>query len=114
MKTMEIAKHATPSRLVNILFLIAAVCCVVYYLALGIGVRFGQSLDFMWLVLAFAFLARFILVGRMIRSGEAALLPSFLIKLIFRNTRKIPLCNFIYKNIRFFYIYKIFVKIVIQ
>ncbi len=82
MKTMEIAKHAAPSRLVNILFLIAAICCVAYYLALGIGVRFGQSLDFMWLVLAFAFLARFILVGRMIRSGEAALLPAFLIKLI--------------------------------
>ena len=82
MKTMDMIKHGTPSVWVNILFLIAAICCIAYYLALGIFVRFGQSLDFMWLLLALAFLARFILVGRMIRTGNPSLLPSTFIKIL--------------------------------
>ena len=77
---MSIAK--TPSKLVNALFLIAAILCVAYYLALGIGIRFGQSLDYMWLVFAFIFIARFLLVARMIRTGEPSLLPGVLIKVI--------------------------------
>ena len=72
----------TPSKIVNLLFLLAAIACVAYYVALGVTVRFGQSLDFMWLVFAFLFLARFLLVGRMIRTGQPSLLPGALVKLI--------------------------------
>lgn len=73
---------STPSKTVNALFLILAVLCIGYYLAQGFGVRFGQSLDFMWLVLAFAFLSRFLCVRHMINTGSPSPLPSVLVKLI--------------------------------
>ena len=71
----------TPSCFLNALFAIAALACIAYYLALGFTVRFGQSLMFMWLVLAAVFLARFVLVGIQIRTG-VRLLPGWIIKVI--------------------------------
>ncbi len=71
-----------PSRIVNYLFLLAAIACIAYYLAMGIFIRFGQSLDFLWLVFAAMFLLRFFLVGHMIRTGAPSPLPGWLIKLI--------------------------------
>ena len=45
-------KYTTPSKTINALFLLVAIACIAYYIALGVTVRFGQSLDFMWLVFA--------------------------------------------------------------
>ena len=72
----------TPSNVINIIFLILALLCVAYYISLGVSVRFGQSLDFMWLIFAGFFLARFLLVGHMIRTGEPSIIPGIIVKLI--------------------------------
>ncbi|MBR4235308.1 MAG: YdcF family protein [Clostridia bacterium] len=71
-----------PSRFVNFLFLLAATACIAYYIALGVTVRFGQSLMFLWPVFALLFFMRFILVERTIRTGKPSPLPKFLIRLI--------------------------------
>lgn len=72
---------STPSKALNTVFLVLAVLCIVYYLALCIGVRFGQSLDFVWLLLAGAFLCRFFCVRHIINTGVSPL-PSWLIKIV--------------------------------
>ena len=72
---------STPSKIINLLFLLAALACVAYYIALGVTVRFGQSLDYMWLVFALVFLARFVLVALM-GAGHFAKLGGILVKLI--------------------------------
>ena len=61
------------AKIVNALFLLAALMCIVYYIALGVSVRFGQSLDFMWLVFAGVFLVRFVLKQRAISLGQTDL-----------------------------------------
>ena len=73
---------STPSKTVNLCFLILAFICVGYYLAQGIGIRFGQSLDYMWLLFAFAFLCRYFCVRHMITTGSPSPLPSWLIKVV--------------------------------
>ena len=45
----------------NWLILGFGVCCLVYYLILGIGVRFGQSLMWLWPVVSAACIGRFLL-----------------------------------------------------
>lgn len=72
----------TPSRLLNVLFALIALACIGYYLALGFSVRFGQSMMFVWPLMAAVFLARHVLVGIRIRTGCAPILPGVLVKLI--------------------------------
>ena len=61
---------------INILFAVAGLACILYYLALGFAIRFFQSLDFMWLILAFLFLLRHVLVAR-IHKGLPPLFPGW-------------------------------------
>lgn len=69
-----------PSRLVNFLFLLAAAACLLYYLANGQIVRFGQSLLWLWPVFACLLLWRFVMVARMIRTGKPSPIPRWLLK----------------------------------
>lgn len=64
-----------PSRLGNLLFLLAGVLCFVYYFANGLLIRFGQSLLWLWPLMGAALLARFVLVARMLRTGQPSPLP---------------------------------------
>lgn len=47
-------------KIVNVLFLILGIAMIGYYLALGIFVRFGQSLQFLWLIGGIVCIARFL------------------------------------------------------
>lgn len=60
------------SRMINILFAVAAVAIIVYYIALGMAVRFGQSMMWVWPLAAFVLLARHVYVARF---AEAYPLP---------------------------------------
>lgn len=53
-------KKKKASPVINALFLIAGIAMIVYYVLLGIAVRFGQSLQFMWLLGGLICVARFI------------------------------------------------------
>ena len=46
-------------RIVNWIILILGIAMIAYYLALGIFVRFGQSLQFLWLIGGLMCIARF-------------------------------------------------------
>ena len=46
-------------RILNWFILIFGFACIAYYLALGIAVRFGQSLQFLWLLAGLACIGRF-------------------------------------------------------
>lgn len=74
-------KPRRPSRAFNLLFLLISLACFAYYLANGILVRFGQSLLWMWPLFGLAFLARFLLVGQMIRTGKPSPIPRALLKI---------------------------------
>lgn len=63
----------------NNLFLAAGVLCVAYYLACGFGVRFGQSMLWVWLVLGLLFLARYALVRVSVARGVPLPYPAWLI-----------------------------------
>lgn len=63
-------KKRRPSRGINFLFLLASLACFVYYFANGFLIRFGQSLLWLWPLFGLAFLFRFLMVGRMIRTGR--------------------------------------------
>ena len=47
-------------KIVNYLILILGLAMIAYYLALGIAVRFGQSLQFLWLAVGLLCVARFL------------------------------------------------------
>ena len=52
------------SAAVNNAFLVFGICCILYYLAMGIMVRFGQSLLFLWPMLGLACITRWLLWRR--------------------------------------------------
>lgn len=47
-------------KVLNCIVLIVGIACIAYYLALGLAVRFGQSLQFLWLLAGVLCLARFL------------------------------------------------------
>lgn len=47
-------------RILNRIVLIVGVACIAYYLALGLAVRFGQSLQFLWLLAGALCIARYL------------------------------------------------------
>ncbi len=49
----------TAGRIVNYVVLALGIAMIGYYFALGFAVRFGQSLQFLWLLVGIAFVARF-------------------------------------------------------
>ena len=52
-------KKIKASPVINALFLIAGLMIIAYYIMLGVFVRFGQSLQFLWLAMGLLFVARF-------------------------------------------------------
>ena len=57
-------------RIVNRLILLLGIAMIAYYLALGIAVRFGQSLQFLWLIGGILCIARYLYWRRMEKSGR--------------------------------------------
>ena len=57
-------------RIVNRLILLLGIAMIAYYLALGIAVRFGQSLQFMWLLGGILCIARYLYWRRVEKSGR--------------------------------------------
>lgn len=63
----------------NDLFLIAGALCIAYYLACGFGVRFGQSMLWVWLAAGVVFLARYAVVRVSLVRGVPLPYPVWLI-----------------------------------
>ena len=57
-------------RIVNRLILLLGIAMIAYYLALGIAVRFGQSLQFLWLLGGILCIARYLYWRRVEKSGK--------------------------------------------
>ena len=66
----------------NIIIALLGCACVGYYLAMGIGIRFGQSLDFLWLIFALIFFARHVVFALFVHKGKAVPLAGRFIKLM--------------------------------
>ena len=56
---MKKTEKTKASPIINALFLIAGLMMIAYYIMLGVSVRFGQSLQFLWLVVGLLCIARF-------------------------------------------------------
>lgn len=70
------------SRFVNLLFLIFGIVCILYYLGMGLAVRFGQSLLWLWPTVGVICIIRYALVRRSIKTGEPLPFSERLIKAI--------------------------------
>ena len=57
-------------RILNYIVLIAGIAMIAYYLALGIAVRFGQSLQFLWLLAGLLCIGRFLYWRHVDKSGK--------------------------------------------
>ena len=68
-------------NIINDLILLLGVFCFVYYLGMGIFVRFGQSMLWLWPLGGTVCLVRYFLVRRSIRTGERVPLPRWFIVL---------------------------------
>ena len=55
--------------LINRLFLIFGIVCILYYIGMGLAVRFGQSMLWVWLVLGIVCIARFFLARSYVLAG---------------------------------------------
>lgn len=63
-------KKSIFARAFNLLFLIGALFCFIYYLMNGILIRFGQSLLFLWPLIGIFLLARFIIFEIHYKTGK--------------------------------------------
>ncbi len=70
------------SRIINLAFLIFGVLCILYYLGMGLAVRFGQSLLWMWPAVGAVCIARYILVKRSLDTGRPVPIPEKLLRVI--------------------------------
>lgn len=68
------------SKKFNFLFLIFGILCLLYYLGMGLAVRFGQSLLWLWPVVGVGCIVRYLLVRRCIRTGKALPVPTGVIR----------------------------------
>lgn len=57
-------------KIVNRIVLLLGVAMIVYYLALGLAVRFGQSLQFLWLIAGLLCIARYLYWRRAEKRGK--------------------------------------------
>lgn len=58
------------SKIFNVLFLLLGLLCIWYYIGMGLAVRFGQSLLWVWPVVGVLCIVRFAAVARSIRTGK--------------------------------------------
>ena len=68
------------NRFVNFLFLIFGILCLLYYVGMGLAVRFGQSLLWLWPVVGLGCIVRFLLVRRSLQTGKPLPLSEKFIK----------------------------------
>ena len=66
----------------NRFFLIAGIITLLYYLGMGITVRFGQSLLYLWLMLSVVCFARYFLWKQAWKKGKAAPLPRTILRIL--------------------------------
>ena len=67
-----------PSAVINILFLAAGIACLAYYIAMGVIVRFNQSVAWIWPLASLLLLVRFFMVCRMRRTGKRPFWPRWI------------------------------------
>jgi uncharacterized SAM-binding protein YcdF (DUF218 family) len=67
------------SVVVNDLFLVAGIACLLYYLGMGLAVRFGQSMLWVWPLMGVACLVRWAWWRRAWRQGKRAPVPRWLV-----------------------------------
>ncbi len=80
---MESGKKMKRSAVViNNLFLAFGICCVLFYLACGLAVRFGQSLLFLWPILGLVCIGRWLLWKRAWKQGKAHPFPDWMLRAI--------------------------------
>ena len=65
--------------IVNTIWLIVGICCILFYLAEGLLVRFGQSMLFIWLLLGLACIGRWLLWRRAWKKGREHPFPEKLL-----------------------------------
>lgn len=58
------------SRVFNFIVLLFGIICILYYIGMGLAVRFGQSLLWIWPVAGVLCIIRFVMVERSIRTGK--------------------------------------------
>lgn len=65
----------------NNLILAFGILCILYYIGMGLAVRFGQSLLWLWPLIGAVCIIRWLLVRRSIKTGEPVKLPVWFIRL---------------------------------
>ena len=60
----------TLAYIANALILLFGILCIRYYIGMGLAVRFGQSLLWLWAVVGAACIVRFVLVQRSLATGK--------------------------------------------
>lgn len=78
------------NRIFNIFVLIFGMLCILYWLGMGLAVRFGQSLLWLWPVVGALCIAQYTLVRHAAKTGRPLPFPPRLIK-----TARILLCVFL-------------------
>lgn len=66
-------------RMINWLFLLAGAACLLYYICMGVGIRFGQSMLWVWLVAGVVLIARFAIVQISLARGVPLPYPRWFI-----------------------------------
>jgi len=69
-------------KIINSLFYIAGIACIVYYLACGLGHRFEQSMLWVWLVGGIVLLARAVIVHISIKRDAPLPYPKWMISAV--------------------------------
>ena len=68
-------------KIKNNIILVTGILCILYYLAMGIAVRFGQSLLWLWPLVGAVCILHYFIVRRSIRSGQPVPFPRWCITL---------------------------------
>lgn len=68
-------------RIVNNCILVIGILFILYYLAMGFAVRFGQSLLWLWPAMGVLFIFHWFIVNRSIKTGKPVPLPKWAITL---------------------------------
>lgn len=63
----------------NNFILVFGILCLIYYLGMGIAIRFGQSLLWIWALLGIICIVRYLLVRRSINNGKPVPLPRWFV-----------------------------------
>ncbi|MBR0352995.1 MAG: YdcF family protein [Oscillospiraceae bacterium] len=66
-------------KIFNNIILVIGILCILYYLAMGFAVRFGQSLLWLWPLMGVLFTVHWAVVNRSIKTGKPVPLPKWAI-----------------------------------